>query len=120
MILFTRASCLPPANAVRRKTCTIAFRHFAADHAASEREDIGVVVFPRVARHELVRATRTTHPRDLVHDHARPDTGAIDHDAESRPAACHADRHGMCKVRIVAGLGAPRSDIFHTNADDRA
>src|ERR1043166_6540144 len=51
------------------------------NHFSTEGEYIGAVMFAAVPRTLFVITHRRANARNLVGDHARPDPGAVDHDA---------------------------------------
>src|SRR5438094_6951521 len=73
------------------------------DLSAAERENVGVIVLPAVARQRLVVGRRGEDAGDFVGGHGGADAGAVDHDAELHRAGGDRLGDGAGDFRVVDG-----------------
>src|SRR5215475_1496721 len=94
------------------------FAHFfRRDHAGAESQDIGVIVFSAVAGGGRVITHGGADAGHLVCGHARPDAGAVDHDAEIARAVSHRPRDGVGEIRVIDGFFGKRPEVAMTVAE---
>src|SRR5215510_14926193 len=94
------------------------FAHlFSRNHAGAERQDIGVVVLPAVAGRRRVVTHGGADAGHFVRRHARPDSGAVDHDAEVACAIGHRPRDGVGEIWVIYGLFGESSEVAMSVAE---
>ncbi len=93
-----------------------AYREVFGEVSGAEGEDVGIVVFARVAGGFFVESHAGADARDLVGGHARADTGTVDDDPAQGLAGGDGLSGGAGKHRVVARFLRMRSDIEHVHA----
>ena len=89
------------------------------DLSAAERENVGVIVLPAVARQRLVVGRRGEDAGDLVGGHGRADAGAVDEDADPRVARLNGLGDRQRDVGIIHRLRGVRAEVVEPVTEPR-
>ncbi len=87
------------------------------ERASPEREDVGVVVLPRVSSLGLVSASGGANPGNLVRHHRGANPGAVEDDALAGMAERHHERDLVGEVGVVDGIGGVSAAIDGARSD---
>src|SRR5690625_730997 len=92
-------------------------RHFDAQHATAERQDVRIVMRTRVPRGELRCCARRPDARHFVARHRRANADAVDHHSETAPSGTDLARYGIGELGIINRTRGVGAHIYHAPAE---
>src|SRR5438034_3917868 len=87
---------------LRRQPGTTSFTHLSATNGlTSQREDVGIIMFARIARnvHRITGGGANT--RNLIRSNCAPHAGAVNYYPQIGRALSNGSGHSVCKVWVV-------------------